>query len=97
MLAAIRELFRANWKGDAIRLLGVHVSHFEEESEQIGLLGQRSHEKWNHALSAADKLREKYGENAVSLATGMKGRFRERVHENPAALPGKKKPHDGGQ
>ena len=97
VLAAIRELFRANWKGDAIRLLGVHVSHFEEESEQIGLLGQRSHEKWNHALSAADKLREKYGENAVSLATGMKGRFRERVRENPAALPGKKKPHDGGQ
>jgi DNA polymerase IV len=91
VFAAIRELFRANWKGDAVRLLGVHVSHFEEESEQIGLLGQRSHEKWNNALSAADKLRERYGENAVSLATGMKGRFRERVHENPAALPGKKK------
>jgi len=92
VLAAIRELFRANWKGDAIRLLGVHVSHFEAESEQIGLLGQRPHEKWSHALSAADKLREKYGENAVSLATGMKARFRERTHENPAALPGKKKP-----
>jgi DNA polymerase-4 len=92
VLAAIRELFRANWKRDAIRLLGVHVSHFEEESEQIGLLGQRPHEKWTHALSAADRLREKYGENAVSLATGMKARFRERVHENPAASPGKKKP-----
>jgi DNA polymerase IV len=91
VLTAIRELFRANWKGDAVRLLGVHVSHFEEESEQIGLLGQSSHEKWSHALSAADKLREKYGEHAVSLATGMKGRFRERVHENPAALPGKRK------
>jgi DNA polymerase-4 len=92
VLAAIRELFRANWKGDAIRLLGVHVSHFEEESEQIGLLGQSSHEKWSQALSAADRLREKYGESAVSLATGMKARFRERVQENPAALPGKKKP-----
>jgi DNA polymerase-4 len=92
VLAAIRELFRSNWKGDAVRLLGVHVSHFEEESGQMGLDGLRSHEKWNQALSAADRLREKYGESAVSLATGMKARFRERVHENPAALPGKKKP-----
>jgi DNA polymerase-4 len=91
VFAAIRELFRANWKGDAIRLLGVHVSHFDEESEQISLDGLRSHDKWNQALSAADRLREKYGENTISLATGMKSRFRERVHENPAALPGKKK------
>ena len=91
VLAAIRQLFRANWKGEAIRLLGVHASHFEGQSEQISLEGQRSHEKWEQALSAADRLREKYGENAVSLATGMKSRFRERTHENPAGLLGKKK------
>jgi DNA polymerase-4 len=92
VFAAIRQLFRANWKGDAIRLLGVHVSHFEEESGQISLDGQRGHEKWNQALSAADRLREKYGESTISLATGMKAHFRERTHENPAGLPGKKKP-----
>lgn len=92
VFAAIRELFRANWKGDAIRLLGVQASHWESESGQISLNGQRSHEKWNQALSAADRLREKYGEQAISLATGMKARFRERTHENPADLPGKKKP-----
>jgi DNA polymerase-4 len=92
VLAAIRELFRANWKRNAIRLLGIHASHFEEESEQISLDGQRTHEKWNQALSAADRLRDKYGESAISLATGMKARFRERTHENPASLPGKKKP-----
>ncbi len=92
ILVVIRELFRANWKGDAIRLLGVHASHFEAESEQIGLVGQGMHDKWKQALSAADRLREKYGEGAVSLGTGMKARFRERVHENPAALPGKKPP-----
>jgi DNA polymerase-4 len=92
VLAIIRELFRTNWKGGAVRLLGVHASHFEKESEQISLVGQGPHEKWNQALSAADRLREKYGENAVSLATGMKGRFRERTHENPTGLPGKKKP-----
>ncbi len=92
VFAAIRRLFRENWKGNAIRLLGVHASHFEAESEQISLDGQGSHEKWNQALSAADRLREKYGENTISLATGMKARFRERTHENPASLPGKKKP-----
>ncbi|MGC2108288.1 MAG: DNA polymerase IV [Candidatus Korobacteraceae bacterium] len=92
VFSTIRELFRAAWKGDAVRLLGVHVSHFEEESEQISLDGQRSHEKWTQALSAADRLREKYGEGTISLATGMKARFRERTHENPAGLPGKKKP-----
>ena len=92
VFAAIRDLFRANWKGNAIRLLGVHTSLFEAASEQIGLVGLRTHEKWNQALSAADRLREKYGESAVSLATGLKTRFRERTHENPAGLPGKKKP-----
>jgi DNA polymerase-4 len=91
VLAAIRELFRTNWNGEAVRLLGVHASHFDEESEQLGLLGPSSHEKWNQALSAADRLRERFGESAVSLASGMKARFRERTHENPAGLPGKKR------
>jgi len=40
-------------------------------------------------MTAVDKLRDKFGEDSVSLAMGMKGRFRERVHENPAGLPGK--------
>jgi hypothetical protein len=35
-------------------------------------------------------MREKFGEGAISMATGMKARFRERTHENPAALPGTK-------
>ena len=91
VFSAIRELFRANWNRSAVRLLGVHAAHFDEESEQLNLEGRTAHDKWNQALSAADKLREKFGENAVSLATGMKARFRERTHENPAALPGKKK------
>ena len=89
VLSTIRELFRTNWNGEAVRLLGVHASHFDEESEQLGLLGTSVHEKWNQALSAADRLRERFGEGAVSLASGMKARFRERTHENPAGLPGK--------
>lgn len=91
VLAAIRDLFRTNWNGEAVRLLGVHASHFDDESEQLELPGASSHEKWSQALSAADRLRERFGEGAVSLASGMKARFRERTHENPAGLPGKKK------
>jgi DNA polymerase IV len=89
--SAIRKLFRANWNQQPVRLLGVHAAHFDEESEQLSLEGRTAHDKWNQVVSAADRLREKFGDNAVSLATGMKARFRERTHENPAALPGKKK------
>jgi DNA polymerase-4 len=90
VFAVIRDLFRQNWRGERVRLLGVHASQFEAEAEQMSLGGASAHERWNQALSAADKLREKFGESAVSLATGMKARFRERTHENPASLPGKK-------
>jgi len=90
ILEAIRALFRANWKpGAQVRLLGVHASSFEVEEGQLGLLDGGKHERWQKALSAADRLRDKYGEDAVSLATGLKGGFRERTHENPASLPGK--------
>jgi len=87
-----RALFRKNWKrGREVRLLGVHVASFESGEGQPGLLEEDKHERWKHALDAADRLRDKYGESAVSLASGMQGRFRERTHENPAGLPGKPK------
>ena len=59
--------------------------------QEMNLLEDTTHERWRHAMSAADRLRDKYGESAVNMASGMKGSFRERVHENPAGLPGKKK------
>ncbi len=90
VLSTIRELFRTNWNGDAVRLLGVQASHLDDESEQLELPGAPAHKKWNQALSAADRLRDRFGEDAVSLASGMKARFRERTHENPVGLPGKK-------
>ncbi len=91
VFSVMRELFISNWNRGAVRLLGVHAAHFDEESEQLSLEGRAAHDKWNQALTAADRMRERFGESAVSLATGMKARFRERTHENPAALPGKKK------
>jgi DNA polymerase-4 len=87
-----RALFRKNWKPrQQVRLLGVHVSSFETAEPQLGLLCEEQHGRWEQALAAADRLRDKYGESAVSLASGMRGRFRERTHENPAGLPGKPK------
>jgi DNA polymerase IV len=52
--------------------------------------GDRSKDdRWKKVLAAADHLRDKFGESSIGLATGMKGRFRERTHENPVGLPGK--------
>jgi DNA polymerase-4 len=87
----IHMLFHRNWrKGAEIRLLGVHASSFSEESAQGNLLESNAREKWQHALSAVDRVRDKFGESSITLGTGMKGGFRERTHENPAALPGKR-------
>jgi DNA polymerase-4 len=87
----VRALFRKNWrKGSQVRLLGVHASSFEGTAEQGDLLEDARRRRWQQALSAADRLRDKFGESSVSLATGLKGGFRERTHENPAGLPGAK-------
>jgi DNA polymerase IV len=86
----IRVLFRKNWKrGAEVRLLGVHVSSFEDAAGQINLLEGDRQQRWKQALAAADKLRDKFGESSVGLAGGMKGGFREKTHENPVGMPGK--------
>ncbi len=90
VLAEARNLFDRNWTGKPVRLLGVHVGNFTEAEGQMSLLDQGSSDRWSKALDAADRLRDKYGESAVGLAGGLRGRFQERVHENPAGLPGKR-------
>ncbi len=91
LLAEARNLFRRHWTGAPIRLIGFQVAGFERKQGQLNLLGQESNDRWRKALDAADRLRERYGESSVHLAGGLKGGFRERVHENPAGLPGKRK------
>jgi DNA polymerase-4 len=88
-----RTLLRKNWKkGMNVRLLGVHASSFSSsQPDQINLLEGNRQQRWKDALAAADRLRDKFGESSVKLATGMRGTFRERTHENPAGLPGKSK------
>jgi DNA polymerase-4 len=88
----IKTLFRKNWrKGQYVRLLGVQTSSFESETQQRDLLEGDRRERWQKALSAADRLRDRFGESSVTLARGMRAGFRERTHENPVSLPGKKK------
>jgi DNA polymerase-4 len=90
VLEIVRELFRANWKkGRAVRLLGVQTSSLEAGSGQMVLLASVQETRLKNAMKAVDALRDRFGESAVSLASGMSAQFRERTHENPAALPGK--------
>jgi DNA polymerase-4 len=83
-------MLRKNRKpGATIRLLGVNASGLEADEGQLNLLAEPATDRWRKALSAVDHIRDKFGEQSVSLASGLRGRFRERVHENPAGLPGK--------
>ena len=85
-------LFRKNWKrGAAVRLLGVQASSLEAQQGQMSLLEEEQTGRWKKALTAADRLRDKFGESAVSLGTAVKGSYREKAHENPAGLPGRRK------
>jgi DNA polymerase-4 len=88
----VRALFLGNWRrGSQVRLLGVQASGFETWPEQGDLLEAGRRQRWQQALSAADRLRDKFGESSITLATGLKGGFRERTHENPVGLPGKRR------
>jgi DNA polymerase-4 len=90
VLEIVRALFDAHWqKGRAVRLLGVQTSALESGSAQMDLLSGTQETRLKQAMQAVDALRDRFGESAVSLAGGMTARFRERTHENPAALPGK--------
>jgi DNA polymerase-4 len=90
VLEIARALFRAHWEsGRAVRLLGVQASSLEAVSGQMELLASTQETRLKQAMTAVDELRDRFGESAVSLASGMSARFRERTHENPTALPGK--------
>jgi len=92
LLDTARLLFRKNWKpGAPVRLLGVHAGSLESSEGQMSLLESEKTGRWRKALEAADRLRDKFGESAVSLGGAVRGAYRERVHENPAGLPGKRK------
>jgi len=88
-----RNLLHANWERNReIRLLGVQTASFEQDEGQLDLIDGGRAERWRQALEAADKMRDKFGESAVALGSGMRGRYRDRIHENAPGLPGKEPP-----
>jgi len=92
LIAEVRALFQKNWKkGAPVRLLGAGVTGFEEGEGQLGLLDAGRKERARKALAAVDRLRDKFGESSVTLASGLSGHYDERIHENPVGLPGKKR------
>lgn len=77
-----RELFQRTWrKGELVRLLGVGVSGLEHTQGQLGLFDDG---KWTRTTAVVDNIRRRFGADSVSLARGLKEKFRERTHE---ALP----------
>jgi DNA polymerase-4 len=86
---AVRTLFHKAWTRRAIRLLGVYAQQLESGEGQTNLLDEDKTERWRKTLRAVDRIRDKYGDQTVSLAAGLKAGFRARVHENPENLPGK--------
>ena len=89
ILAEIRRLFNQNWDGRPVRLLGVHAGSLQPTEGQLTWVDADDRRKWSKALAAADSLRDRFGETAVGLAAAMRHGRRERVHENPAGLPGR--------
>jgi DNA polymerase IV len=87
--SAARDLFHKVWNGKPIRLLGVYAQSLDASEGQASLLEEDKTQAWRKTLQAVDKMRGKYGDEIVSLASGMSAAFRARVHENPENLPGK--------
>ena len=58
-----------------IRLLGVHASGLEAGEGQLNLLAEEKTNRWRKALTAVDQIRDKFGEDSVSLASGTEGPF----------------------
>lgn len=88
ILHEVRTLFRRHWKrGRAVRLLGVQVTSLELAEGQMPLLEAAQQEKWRQALGAADRLRDRFGEDAVSLGAALDGKYREKTHETPENRP----------
>jgi len=85
LLEAVHKLFRGAWqRGRPIRLLGVGLANLEGSTGQMTLNAAADQTRWQQALSAADRMRDRFGDGAVSLGSALNARFRERTHENPA-------------
>jgi DNA polymerase-4 len=88
--AAVK-LFREAWDGKKpIRLLGVHGGNLQAFEGQMSLLDEPETARLRNAFRSVDHIRNRFGEASVLLAKTLNAGMRERVHENPFDLPGRR-------
>ena len=70
------EMLDSLWhEGQAVRLVGVGVSNFDAEDEQLDLFGEEAPDERNkELLSAADAIRDRFGEGALSFGHELRNR-----------------------
>ena len=87
---AVISLFRQAWDGKtSIRLLGVHAGGLQHVEGQMSLLEEPKTARLREAFRSVDHIRDRFGEGSISFAKTLKSGIREKVHENPADLPGR--------
>ena len=72
-----RELYRENYRGLPVRLIGVRATDIvQEEFSQIDLFDQEKKEKLRKLDASIDKIREKFGKDSIQRASFLKGDIR---------------------
>ena len=68
----VLRLFENTWNGkQKVRLLGVRTSNLERGQFQASLLGAAERDKLDRLMQTADKVRERFGFDAVKLARSL--------------------------
>ncbi len=70
-----QNLFRAAWTpGQAVRLIGVGVSGFDDADQQLGLWQEEASEEKRKLQNTLDDLRSRFGENIVKRGSDINKR-----------------------
>ena len=86
---AMMALFQQAWDGKTpVRLLGVHAGSLGREEGQMNLLDEANTRRLREAFRSVDHIRDRFGEQSISLAKALKSGIREKIHDNPFDLPG---------
>lgn len=60
-------------EGDAVRLVGVGISSFDAQDEQLDLFASAGTEReGNDVIAAADKVRDRFGDGALKFGRELK-------------------------
>jgi DNA polymerase-4 len=69
------EIFREMWRGDSLRLLGVHLGQLTEENEtprQLSLFDEAEPAALNTLETVTDRIRDRYGKEAITRGALLK-------------------------